>query len=365
MSAGVLLYGVALYIDTLHPDILGRRFLWRVGEKTRVTDAAIEVVNEITYRTSPLAAVKLTGGTIRRRIGDPQSPMDFPILHDLQKEGVTDYVAMPLRFLDGQIRVITWTTQQPGGFSQSEIDAFEGILAPIARVAEIYALHWTAVNLLSTYLGRTTGERILGGQIRRGQTESIHAAIWLSDLRGFTHLADVVPGDRLVALLNDYFECQVVPIMAEGGEVLKYMGDGLLAIFPVRPQRREAEVCERALAACGAARRNIAALNVRRESQAELTLKYGMALHVGEVLYGNVGAPQRLDFTTIGPAVNLASRLEGLCDQMNRSVLVSAAFAAQCPGDVRRLGQVAVRGIAELQDIFGLTDDDGGRSDRR
>jgi adenylate cyclase len=174
--------------------------------------------------------------------------MDFPMLAELRNEGLTDYLASPLLFTDGEIHLATWTTRQPGGFTDAQIEAIESIVAPLARVAEVRALRRTAGNLLDTYVGNNAGERILAGQIRRGHTEAIHAAIWLSDMRGFTLLADRVPPQTLVELVNDYFDCQVPAILKHGGEVLKFMGDGLLAIFPIGNDRDPAEVCARALA---------------------------------------------------------------------------------------------------------------------
>src|SRR5205085_96432 len=254
---------------------------------------------------------------------------EFDVLSELRGEGATDYLASPLFFTDGSIQVATWATRSSEGFSDEEIAGIESIVAPLARVAEIRALRRTAGNLLETYVGNQAGERILAGQIRRGHTESIHAAIWLSDMRGFTRFADLAPPDALISLLNRYFDCQVPAILDHGGEVLKFMGDGLLAIFPVDDRSATSAVCESALIAADEARERIAALRGSIGVDGIDELRFGLALHVGDVLYGNIGGGARLDFTCIGPAVNLAARLEKLAGRLGRAVLA-------CQGVARR-----------------------------
>ena len=192
-------------------------------------------------------------------------------------------------------------------------------------------------TLLATYVGRSTGQRILEGRIRRGDIERIHAVILLADLRGFTRLSDTLPGDRVIELLNGWFDALVPAIEAAGGEVLKFIGDGLLAIFPVTAD--PASACSAALAAVGAAREALAALNAGLRATGKAELRWGMALHLGEVLYGNIGSATRLDFTTIGPAVNLTARLETLARDLGRELVVSAAVASHCPQGLAALGR--------------------------
>src|SRR6516162_2582212 len=261
LGCGIPLWRVAVFVRTLHPHIMGRRFVWRPGAEIEVLDAAFDLLESAEFRGSPVAEVYASGIPIRRRLADADCPIDFPMLAELRDEGVTDYLASPLLFTNGEIHLATWTTRQPGGFRDAQIEAIESIVAPLARVAEVRALRRTAGNLLDTYVGNNAGERILAGQIRRGHAEAIHAAIWLSDMRGFTLLADRVPAQTLVELLNEYFDCQVPAILKHGGEVLKFMGDGLLAIFPMGARLDPGEVCARALAAAYEARGNIAALN--------------------------------------------------------------------------------------------------------
>jgi adenylate cyclase len=261
----------------------------------------------------------------------------------------------PLHFSDGQVHFSSWSTRQPGGFTDAEIEAIERIIPPLARIGEIRAWYRVAGNLLTTYIGKNAGERVLAGHIRRGDTEAIHAAIWLSDMRGFTALADTMPPQDLVDLLNRYFDCQVPAIHEHGGEVLKYMGDGLLAIFPIGGERDFSTICAAALAAGKAARDNIAALDAAEDAPA---MRFGLALHVGDVLFGNIGSGNRLDFTCIGPAVNLAARLEKLAGRLGRTILASEDFVDHCGDDgLHPLGRFAVAGFAAEQTVYGLADE--------
>jgi adenylate cyclase len=276
------------------------------------------------------------------------------MLHELVAAGATDYVAFPLPFTDGTIHVATWATREPGGFTPQQFADLESVIAPLTRVAEIRALRRTATNLLNTYVGHQAGERILAGKIRRGFVEEIRAAIWLSDMRSFTPLSERLPPQDLVDLLNRYFDCQVPTIQEHGGEVLKFMGDGLLAIFPL-PHEIDAacRVCRRALASARESQTLVRALEAPVGFEA---IRFGLALHVGQVLYGNIGGGNRLDFTCIGPAVNLAARLEKTAPRLGQTIVASAEFAAHVPDEFTRLGECTVAGFAEPQAVFGLTD---------
>ena len=346
-AAGLPLWRVTVFVRTLHPEIVGRRFVWHPETGTVVTDGSFELLERRSFLDSPMVHVSNTGESFRRRLADPDCVMDYPVLHDLRDEGVTDYVVAPLHFSGGEVHFSSWATRQPGGFTDAEIEAIQSLIAPLARVAEIRAWYRVAGNLLTTYVGKNAGERVLAGHIRRGDTEAIHAAIWLSDMRGFTMLADTLPPQDLVDLLNRYFDCQVPAIIEHGGEVLKYMGDGLLAIFPVGAA---------ALKAGRAARNQIAALAASDGNGSGL--RFGLALHVGDVLFGNIGSGNRLDFTCIGPAVNLAARLEKLAGRLGRTMLASEDFVDHCgAGGLQPIGRFAVAGFAAEQMVYGLVDE--------
>lgn len=354
-AAGLPLWRVTVFVRTLHPEIVGRRFMWHPETGTEVTDGSFELLERRTFLESPMMHVSNTGESLRRRLADPDCVMDYPVLHDLRAEGVTDYFVAPLHFSNGEVHFSSWATRQPGGFTDAEIEAIERVVPPLARIGEIRAWYRVAGNLLTTYIGKNAGERVLAGHIRRGDTEAIHAAIWLSDMRGFTALADTLPPQQLVDLLNRYFDCQVPAIHEHGGEVLKYMGDGLLAIFPIGAESDFPAICAAALAAGRAARDNIAALHVAEDGP---SLRFGLALHIGDVLYGNIGSGNRLDFTAIGPAVNLAARLEKLAGRLGRTILASEDFVDHCGGDgLQPIGRFAVAGFAAEQMVFGLIDE--------
>ena len=356
-ACGIPLWRSSVFVRTLHPHIMGRRFTWVPDDGVTVGQAPHEVVEAEEFRLSPVVRVYETGAPLRRRIADPDCPNDFAILADFRAERVTDYLATPLIFTNGEIHVATWTTRAPGGFDDAQVKGLEAVAAPLARVAEIYALRRTATTLLNTYVGTHTGERILKGHIRRGDTEAIEAAIWLSDMRGFTALSDRIAPASLVRLLNRYFDAQVPAIERHGGEVLKFIGDGLLAIFPVSPgDARGSAACAAAFEAGHEARTAIAALGAGEPIEGVERVRFGLALHIGEVLYGNVGGETRLDFTCIGPAVNLAARIEKLAGELGRTLLASTEFAERCPALVP-VGRFAVRGIDASQRVFGLAEE--------
>ena len=358
VACGVPLWRTAVFVRTLHPHLMGRRFMWLPDTGVEVSSAPYAVVESEEFRKSPVVRVYETNAALRRRIADPGCPMDFAILDDFIAEGVTDYLAVPLHFINGEIHVATWTTRARGGFSERQIAGLEAITAPLARIAEIWALRRFSGTLLDTYVGRHAGARILAGQIRRGDTEAIHAAIWLSDMRGFTALADRLAPQLLIGLLNRYFDAQVPAILERGGEVLKFMGDGLLAIFPVAPDDADASAaCANAFAAARDARSRIAALAASADAT---DVRFGLALHLGDLLYGNIGGESRLDFTCIGPAVNLAARLEKLAGELGRAILASADFASRCPGELVPVGEFALRGFDAAQRVYGLPDEAHG-----
>ncbi|MGH7065527.1 MAG: adenylate/guanylate cyclase domain-containing protein, partial [Stellaceae bacterium] len=323
VACGLPLWRVAVFVRTLHQHVMGRRYLWRPDAEVVRTAAPIELLETAEFRESPVVHVQETGRALRRKLADRDCAIDFPLLAELREEGVTDYLASPLFFTDGAIHSASWSTRRPGGFTDAQIAGIEAVAAPLARVTESLVLRGIATTLLDTYVGHQAGERILAGHIRRGDVEEIDAAIWLSDMRGFTPLADRLPPRVLIGLLNRYFDCQVPAILAQGGEVLKFIGDGLLAIFPLA-ENGAALACAAALAAAREAQTNILALAGDTGIDDVGGVGFGLALHIGRVLYGNIGGGNRLDFTCIGPAVNLAARIEALAGRLGRAILASA-----------------------------------------
>jgi adenylate cyclase len=356
VEAGLPLWRVGIFVRTLHPDIYGRNFIWRPGAEVEFGTVDFKILDSPDFHSSPLIHVFQEGMEVRARVDDPQSKR-FPIIEDMRAEGATDYIALPLSFTDGVVNASSWTTKQPGGFTDDQLAALRQIATPLARVIEIISLRRMATSLLDTYVGNRAGERIMGGQIRRGHTETMNAAIWLSDLRGFTALSDRLPSETVVDILNQYFDCQVAAIRAHGGEVLKYMGDGLLAVFPIDEYvGDDQQVCSRVLEAAQQSRASVAELQYPIGDAIE-RFRFGVALHVGRILYGNIGGGNRLDFTCIGPAVNLAARLEKIASRLQRTVVASEGFAGICRGGWSELGEFPIAGFAKAERVFGLVDE--------
>ena len=357
VDCGLPLWRVAVFVRTLHPLLMGRSFVWRPDSEVVVSEAPFQLADDTEFLTSPVQRIYKTGKAIRRRLADPDCPDDFPFLAELRAEGISDYLALPLDFTNGEIHVATFTTRQPQGFSAEQIAALEAVGPPLARVAEVRALRVTAISLLNAYVGHKAGEHILAGRIRRGDVEAIHAVIWLSDMRGFTRRADTMAPASLIELLNLFYDKLVPPIEAEGGEVLKFMGDGLLAIFRIADSADADAACARALRAAKAAEANIAALSGDGSDEPGEALRFGVALHVGDALYGNIGAGARLDFTCIGPSVNRAARLEKIASRLGRVVVASSAFARRLPEEFVALGDFELAGFREPETVFGLRDE--------
>jgi adenylate cyclase len=356
VAAGLPLWRVGVFVRTLHPDIIGVNFIWRPGAEVVVGTANYDMLDSPEYRNSPLAIVFGEGREVRHRIDDPEAKR-FPFLDDMRAEGVTDYIALPILQIDGSVHASSWTTRQSGGFSDEQLDGLRSLIRPLSRVIEITRMRRTASNLLDIYVGNRAGERIMGGQIRRGHTDTMQAAIWLSDLRGFTALSDRLPAETVVDILNHYFDCQVSAIRTHGGEVLKFMGDGLLAVFPIAEVVGDTEqVCTDVLEAARESRTKVDAMQYAIGETIE-RFRFGVALHVGKVLYGNIGGGNRLDFTCIGPAVNLAARLEKIAGRLHRTVVASAAFAHSCAGAWSDLGEFPIAGFSKAERVYGLADE--------
>jgi adenylate cyclase len=339
VRAGVPIDRGEAFVRTLHPHIVGRSFVWTAEGGVEVRENSYAYLRSPAFLESPVAEVFDTGRTVRARL-----------------EGYSDYVAMPVRFLSGQVHAMIFATRAPGGFRDEHLAAVESIVRPLSRIAEIFALARTAANLLDAYVGHNAGERILAGHIQRGDTDSLQAVLWFSDLRDFTSMSAALgPGDT-IRVLNDLFDCQVPAIEEEGGEVLKFMGDGLLAIFPFGDaDRPPGRLCDAALAAAGRAFEALARRNQRRAAAGEPSIRFGLALHVGEVAYGNIGGSGRLDFTCIGAAVNLAARLEGLTGRLELPIVVSADFARLSSRPMRSLGVFELKGVAEPTEVYAPT----------
>jgi adenylate cyclase len=296
---------------------------------------------------------------LRRRLAGPETKLDFPILQELA--GASDYFAEVVRFgADGDPSHGTgigysFATDRPGGFSDDDLVLLRAVLPAVSLAMMTHAGHTIASGLLGAYLGGDAGRRVHAGAVERGSVESVRAVLWYADIRGFTTIADTTPGLVVIELLDAIFETLTASLRARGGQVLKFLGDGMLAIFPFVEAARD-ETCIQALDAAAEAMSGLDGLNAARREAGKPIAAVDLALHLGEVLYGNVGAVDRLDFTVIGPAVNEVARIETLCEPLGRKVLLSAELAAVV-GDRRRLeplGYHNLRGVRDRREIYGL-----------
>jgi adenylate cyclase len=344
IAAGVPLSGASYGAPTLHPQVWGSQFIWRrdgggVSEVRHRHHAA----RSSTYRDSPVRVLHQGAAAVRRRLDIPAPQLDFPILRELADEGATDYVAMPLHFSSGKMGYISWVSDRLGGFNTSDLALLYDLLPLIALRVELEASYQVSKSLMETYLGRDAARRVLTGQIKRGRGKRIRAAIFLSDLRDFTAMSDRLPANEVIVLLNDYFDIMATQVQEHGGEVLKFIGDAVMAIFPLR---EHPDAGERALAAADEALAKIAKANAERTSPDEPKLAISLALHQGEVNYGNVGIAGRLDFTVTGPAVNEVARLEGLSKTLDQPVVTSAAYATLYSERLTCVGRQKLRGVS-------------------
>ena len=293
------------------------------------------------------------GETLRRRLEEPGARFDFSILHDLKARGATDYFALPVGGAFGpRAYMAAYVTDRPGGFSEQEIADLSAVSARLSIVADMNSQRQIAENVLKAYLGPQTGRKVLAGQIRRGSGEAIAAVLWSSDLRRFTQMSDQLSGECVIGILNDLFDLQAKAIAGHGGEILKFIGDGLLAIFPVESPDQAARIARHALAAAEEAQAALGALRTRVSLAGEPPLEIVVALHFGTVIYGNVGAADRLDFTVIGPAVNLVSRIEAIAKSLDLPVIVSDDFADAHGGALQSLGRHRLRGLDQPHELF-------------
>jgi len=346
---GVPVARVAVFARTLHPNVAGRGFFWHEDkpDEVKFTTAEHDWMGSDAHLASPIHAITSTGQEIRRRLADPDCTIDFPVLADLRKEGMTDYYATPLPTITGEKLLASFTTRRPGGFSDEQLAALQRLRIPVGRIAEIMGLRRKAHNILEAYLGAQTGQKVLAGQIKRGDGEEIRAVIWFCDLRDSTPLAESMSREAFLRLLNEYFECVLGPVQERGGEILRFIGDAALAIFPIGNDPAVV-ACAKALEAATESVARMKTLNAARHPP----LRYGIGLHLGLVLYGNIGTPTRIEFTVIGAAANEAARIEGLCKTLKVDIAVSDSVARHLPGRLRSLGRHQLRGVGLPVEVF-------------
>ncbi len=351
-QAGIPVKRASLHFLIHHPQWLGARIMWADGmRQAEISRVDYDVTGRSEYIGSPANEIHEGAAEVRENLeGDPSQGRKHAIYDEMRAKGLTDYVAWPLYHTLGKRHLVTFATDRPGGFDDAHIDSLLKLVPVLALVSEIRIKNRLARTLLETYVGSHAGEMILAGATRRGSGTTVRAAIMICDLRDFTRISDNWPRDDVIDLLNGYFDAMSEPIARHGGEILKFIGDGLLAIFPLS----QPSACANLLHAVTEARQAMIALNESNGAAGRVPLNYGIGVHVGDVMYGNIGSLTRLDFTVIGPAVNMASRLETLTKQLGRKVLLSRAFADLVKGDfdLERVGEYPVRGFSEPMELF-------------
>jgi len=363
-AAGVPVVRISVATDLLDPTFDGRGVRWLRDEggleETFARDDEGTIVT-VDFPRSPFGFLLRSGKpTLRRRLDATYERGEFSMLDRFQDQGIKDYIAFSVRV--GESMQIggaggmtgSWTTDAPGGFGDAQVEMLAGLMPLLTLSILLQTTHRDTRTLLTTYLGRHAADRVLAGNIVRGRAEPIRAVVWFSDLVGFTRISDNTSPEHVLALLNDYAQAQIEAIEAHAGHVLKFIGDGLLAIFP---DDDSTKACARALDAAVKMRKQVAKLNVKRAAQDLPITDTHLALHLGELLYGNLGGPRRLDFTVLGSAVNEAARIEALCASLDQKVIVSWAFH-EAAGDARNrlvsLGRYAMKGVARPQELFTL-----------
>ena len=352
LRAGLPVKRASLHVLIQHPQWLGAKIMWADGmREAEITRVDHDVAGRSQYIGSPASEIHGGAAEVRENLaGDPALGRKHAIYDDMRGMGLTDYVAWPLYHTLGKRHVVTFATDRPGGFDDAHIASLLKLVPVLALVSEIRVKNRLARTLLETYVGSHAGELILAGATRRGTGTTVRAAIMICDLRDFTKISDNWPRDDVIDLLNGYFDAMSEPIARHGGEILKFIGDGLLAIFPLE----QPNACANLLHAVTEARQAMIALNEKNNKAGRAPLNYGIGVHVGDVMYGNIGSTTRLDFTVIGPAVNMASRLEALTKQLGKPVLLSSAFADLVKNefDLERVGKYPVRGFNDPIELF-------------
>ena len=357
VDAGVSVYRISLGGLLLHPVFGALDVVWDARhDSVNSQMMPRSVITTADFQNSPFFWA-MSNQICFQRFAFGQGPVDpdFPIFQRLRDEGVTEYLlffesygrnsdALWAELPSGMEGVIlSVSTRRKGGFADLEVAYLQALVPALALTIKSSTTHQLARALLDTYLGRYSGNRVLEGVVERGDGGIIDCVLFYCDLRNSTGLAEQLPLDRYLALINDYFDCTAGAVADHGGEVLKFIGDAVMAIFPVDPQARPAvDMCRAAVSAARDALERAAA--VRGSGEAVMAeFSFGISLHMGQVMYGNVGTERRLDFTVIGPAVNEVTRLEGLCKAKGVPIVLSDQFRASFAGDLAPLGTRAAR----------------------
>lgn len=346
IEKGLPLWRLNGAVLAMHPEVFARVVRWSRGLGVSVSVTPRDIVSSPAFVGSSVDAI-IRGGVSRVHARLERGEVPFKQLAELKGDGGTDYAGFALELGRGRRTFLSLATDAIGGFTESQLAAFEAILPALAIRLELESTRFSSETLLQLYLGKNAASRVLAGDFRRGTGQVIPAAIWLCDLRGFTRLADRLPLAELVPVLDAYFEAMSGPVQEKGGEILKFIGDSILAVFPT--EGNAAGACRRAVEAAVASLAAFAAL----PSAGAHELAAGVAVNLGDVMYGNVGAPDRLDFTVIGSAVNETARMEAMCKELGTALVIAEAVAAHLDASsLVPLGRHALRGVSGERTLF-------------
>jgi adenylate cyclase len=369
-AAGLPIARGFLSIGGLHPLHRAHSITWEGGRLTDVSDFGHSIMATPLWQESPFRLMMENRiARLHRRLTGPDANLDFPVLHEFRDSGMSEWLALMRGFgwasgspeFDQFGVVLSWTASaavgRPDGWSQTELATIEELSGTLALAVKASSAPYATRDVLAAYLGGDAARRVSTGQVQRGDVSRIAAAILYADLRGFTNFADETAPEEVIRRLNGVFDCLGEAVQSAGGEILKFLGDGLLAVFLARDDASLQTAAEAAFGAGLQGQAKVAALNVTESAAGHPPLALDMALHAGELTYGNIGTSERLDFTVIGPAVNEATRLEALCKQIGSAILVSESFARAAPRlgkQLRSVGLHRLRGVREPQEVFAL-----------
>lgn len=355
VAAGLPMWRVTCTLSDYHPEVVGRQYNWVRDRGPEQVDRRFTPRISDAYVSSPIRVIREGAAALRRRLAGPTAQRDFPVLNELATEGATDYAAMALTFSDGTRHFMAFATDVEAGFRDDELAFLESILPELSLRIEVEHTRQLADQVVRVYLGSYAAPRVISGEVRRVRGESIDAIVLAVDMRGFTTITDTLDADATFATLSVYYDTVSGPVIEAGGDVVKMIADGILAVFPL-PHGADAAtrsaLAQQASAAVREAAASLAALAPEDLPDGAWPLRAGFALHFGEITFGNVGSRARLDFTLIGPAVNEAFRIEAMTKILGKPILLSAPFAALVDEDVVSLGFHPLKGVREPKEIF-------------
>ena len=344
-----------LGVLAVHPEMAGYAVMWEKG-----MGAPIEVpirredTQKATYLDSPIRYVVDHQVSVDFDLSDPDAQNRFPVLQEFRDKGFTQYLGFPLPYGEGGTAILTLCTRLEGGFSQSHTVGIQQIFPVLRLLIDVAETRRLARTVLRTYLGKDTGERVLSGEIVRGAGERIQAALWFCDLRDYTSMTAALGSFAMIDVMNQFFDCMADAIWAEDGEILKFMGDAMLAVFRIRPDRGPASAAQAAFRASQAAIDSLSAISSEREQRSEPELRAGVSLHLGSVVYGNIGAASRLDFTVMGHAVNLVARIQSLNGSTGEPILFSREIADHVGDCAESVGVHSFKGVPVPVEVYRL-----------